>query len=298
MSGVGASGPSLTEFSSALRVLVGPRAQLLDALKDVAQSGDTIAATLRELSDLAALGFLEIIERPPSPENALRVEGLLSASVAAAAEGNVPRALAELTKFAELDPRRAETLKSEPGLAAIRNEVGELLFRLASTARLDAESRLAQATQLLATAGAKEWMGHELRLDSAVLIAGRLLEAGGYANCVYSTALSQMAIVQLGASAGQGRAPVSSAVGESVQSKWLPRIKKLWARAPLLVLLLGWLAVGFVAGSIYAILRMYGPSNELEPSVSWGFEIWGVGFLALVGLGFYAKVRDLVNHRA
>jgi len=87
-------------------------------------------------------------------------------------------------------------------------------------------------------------------------------------------------------------------VGESVQSKWLPRIKKLWARAPLLVLLLGWLAVGFVAGSIYAILRMYGPSNELEPSVSWGFEIWGVGFLALVGLGFYAKVRDLVNHRA
>jgi len=348
VSGVGAAGPSGSQFSTALRVLEAPKGQSLASPESVVPSGDTITATLRQLSDLAALGFLELIERPPSPENARRLEDLLRASISKAAEGNMQEALVKLAEFAELDPRRAETLKSEPGLACLRPEVSQLLFRLASAAHLnaetqlgqaihlldasgpndsqrsepglapalpeggqspfrkgsvlglDAESRLGVATHVLEAAGLRESLGQEFRLQTAVLLAGRLLEAGGYANFMCSAALSQMAIIQFGLAPSRlpsdwhpRSAPMPSATADfDLRRKWLPRIKKLWLRAPLLVLLLAWLALGFLAGSVSAILRTYWPEMGLEPSVSWGFEVWGIGFLALVGFGFYAKVRD------
>ena len=131
VSGVGA-GPTLAEFTSALRSLAGPEGQLLAALEGVRQSGDTITATLGQLTELVVLRFLEIIERPPSPENALRLEGLRRASVSAAAEGNVQQALVKLEQIAKLDPRRAEALESDPGLASLRAEVRQLFFPQAS----------------------------------------------------------------------------------------------------------------------------------------------------------------------
>src|SRR5688572_17290670 len=115
-------GPTGTEFSSALRRLAGPDGQLLAALEGVAQSGDTIATSLSELSELAVLRFLEIIERPLSPDNQAQLEVLRGAALSAAAEGNVRQALVKLAEFAELDPRRAETLESEPELASLRAE--------------------------------------------------------------------------------------------------------------------------------------------------------------------------------
>ena len=44
-------------FSSALRILTGPEGQLLAALEGVPQSGNTIAATLGQLTELAVLRF-------------------------------------------------------------------------------------------------------------------------------------------------------------------------------------------------------------------------------------------------
>ena len=65
-------------------------------------------------------------------------------------------------------------------------------------------------------------------------------------------------------------------------------LKNLWRRAPLLLLLLGWLAGGVAGGSLVALLR-----SDLPPStVSWFFEVWALGFLALVGFGFYMRVRN------
>jgi len=296
VSGVGA-GPTLAEFTSALRSLAGPEGQLLAALEGVPQSGDTITATLGQLTELVVLRFLEIIERPPSPENALRLEGLRRASVSAAAEGNVQQALVKLEQIAKLDPRRAEALESDPGLASLRAEVRQLFFRLTSAAHLDAESRLGQATHLLEAAGPKESVGQEFRPEIAILIAGRLLEAGGYANCMCSAALSQMRINQY--VVAPSPAPLSPADPKStpapsvrVRRQWMPRIRKLWVRAPLLVLLLAWLAIGLAAGSVSAILRRFWPQPWLESLMAGGVEVWGVGFLALIGFGFYARVRN------
>ena len=208
-------------------------------------------------------------------------------SVSAAADGNVQEALVKLAEFAVLDPRRAETLETEPGLASIHADVRQFLFRLASSAQMDAESRLGQATRFLQAAGSKELPGQEMKPEIVILIAGRLLEAGGYANCVRSAELSQMTINLYGGAPTPATLsltdPRSIAIGSAhdnlgLRNKWMPRIRKLWLRAPLLVLLLVWLAVGLVAGSVSALLRTCWPQMWPESLVAVGFEIWEVGF--------------------
>jgi len=302
--GVGA-GPTGTELFTALRVLAAPQGGLVDALQGVPQSGDTITATLRQLSETAVLRFLEIIDRPPSVENAARLENLLRASVSAASEGKVQQALAKMAEYAALDPRRAQTIASEPGLASIRPEAGQLLSRLAYAAQLDAESRLGQATPLLAAPAPQPPPGQEFSPEIAILIAGRLLEAGGYANCMCSAQLSQMVINQYGfaptpaplALVDPKSPPIpSERVSLRLARQWLASIGKwigkLWLRAPLLVLLLAWLAIGLVGGSVFAILRSYWPQTWIESLLAEGFAVWGIGFLALVGFGFYTRVRN------
>jgi hypothetical protein len=65
------------------------------------------------------------------------------------------------------------------------------------------------------------------------------------------------------------------------------RLKKLWQRAPLLVLLLGWLAAGLVVGSVMALFREGWVASIIGPF----FEIWALGFLALILFGFYMQLR-------
>jgi hypothetical protein len=299
--GVGA-GPTGPELSSALRGLPGLKGQGTAGLGSLAQPGDTTTAILRELSEPKVVRFLEILELPPTPEIAARLGDLIRASVSAAAEGNVELALAKLAEFAALNPRFAETLETEPGLASIRVEVGRLLFQLASTAQLNAEIRLGEATHFFHTAGSGELPGQEIKPEIAILIAGRFLEAGGYANSMRSTEVSQMLINQYGWAPVAVPLPIadprsifirSAHVRVGLRNQWMSRIKQLWLRAPLLILLLVWFAVGFLGGSVFALLRKYWPQTRLESLGAGGFEVWAVGFLALIAYGFYARVRNI-----
>jgi hypothetical protein len=296
------TGPTSVEISSALRGLAETKGQVLAAIENLAQSGDTITEILKQLSEPEVVKFLETIEHAPRQENAAQLDELFRASISAAADGNVQQALVTLTEFAALDPRRAETLEREPGLASIRPEVGQLLSRLASAAHVDAESRLAQATHLLETIGSKEGLSQEFKPQIAILIADRLLSAGGYANWVRSAEFSQISINQYAfvpayaplSSANPRSIPVGSERADpGLRNPWMTRIRKLWRRAPLLVLLLAWLAAGFVGGSISAILLIYWPQRWPGFLVASGFEVWGVGFLALVAFGFYVRVRNV-----
>jgi hypothetical protein len=294
--------PPATELSSALRELPGPKDNGLAALPSPAQSGDTITAILGELSDPEVVRFLALLEQAPLPELAARLDDLIRASVSAVAEGNVPQALAKLAEFASLNPRRAETLDSIPGLASIREEVGRLLFRLTSAAQLDAELRFGHATHLLQAADSGKHLEQEIKPEIAILIAGRLLEAGGYANSMRSAELSQMLINQYAFAptpaplpiADPSSTPIHSAHASlGLRNQWIPRIKKLWQRAPLLVMLLVWFAAGFSGGCVFALLRNYWPEVWPGSLVAEGFEVWGLGFLALIGFGFYTRVRNI-----
>jgi len=293
--GVG-DGPVAAELSGALRSLPG------HAVLASPAPGDTVTAFLHEVSAPEVLRFLATLELPPPPEMAARVEGLIRAAVSAAAEGNVQHALASLTELAPLDPGRAETLEIEPGLASIRAEVGRLMFQLTSTAHADAGLRLVQATHLLQAAGSVEIVRHEINPEIAILIAGRLLEAGGYANNMHSIEVSQTLINPYASAPAAAPPPIpdprsiptrAAHAIPALRNRWMPRIKKLWLRAPLLVLLLVWLALGFSGGSVFAALRKFWPQAWPESLVAGGFEVWALGFLALIAYGFYARVRHI-----
>jgi hypothetical protein len=291
-------GPAGVDLAGVLRTLATQRTE---ALLGAARPGDTFTTLLRELSAPAITKLLEVIDRPLAPESTAHLESLLRASIAAVAEANAPRALERLAEFAALDPRRAEILASEPGLAPIRPEISQLLSHLTATARLDAESWLERATEHVQAARIQNLVERELSPELALALAGRLLEAGGYANYLHSAELSRMAVNLY------IEAPVL-AVPEMVARKrvqvppepsqprprieWKAWLQRLWRRGPLLVLLLGWLGVGLLGGLVSAVWR----SNWLE---SWpqslanlAFDLWAVGFLGLVGFGFYMRARS------
>jgi hypothetical protein len=143
-----------------------------------------------------------------------------------------------------------------------------------------------------------------------MLIAGRLLDAGGYANSVWSAQLSQLVIdprlwapnpvpLPLKVKDADGRSPAVGGgifatirlVGAGLQLK--SRIRRLWFRAPLLVLLLAWFVVGLVGGVFAALVRNYWPRVLSDSLVAGSFELWALGFLVLVAVGLYVSVRNI-----
>jgi hypothetical protein len=159
-------------------------------------TGDSVAALLGELSQSDLTRLLEIVEALPRPGGDARLGELLRGAAEAAAAQNTGRAIDLLRQFARLDPARAETLVSAPQLESIRAGVEELLGQLTATARLHAEGRLAEAVQKFETAPVKEAFAGEVRPEVYLLVATRLMEAGGLANYVRSAAVSEASIDQ------------------------------------------------------------------------------------------------------
>ena len=67
--------------------------------------------------------------------------------------------------------------------------------------------------------------------------------------------------------------------------------RQLWFRAPLLVLMLSWFALGIVGGTAFAMGSRIWPDSLFVTVGNIGFTVWALGFLALVGYGFYARVK-------
>jgi hypothetical protein len=245
------------------------------------------------------------------------LDHVLQQAVRAVTEGKVEEAVGHVAEAVALDPKRAEELSSRPELAPIRTEVDLLVNRLTNVAKIDAEVKLAQAEQVITeSAGVKmpQWESHwDSRPETLLQVAHGLFAAGGYVNYVRSADLAQAVqsaywgetIIQpqvtkleeqrLSAQGGRKADPGGAALRLARQSweatceKLPPRVQAMWRRAPLLVLLLGWLVLGITGGLGWLAIREISP--EAASSGDLGFEIWGLGFLALVGFGFYARVR-------
>jgi hypothetical protein len=265
VSGIGAgigAGPPALDLRGVLRA-----AAHTATLSGTAQSGgDIFVSGLQELSEAEMTVLLNMIERPESPQQAGRLDDLLRAAAAATAEGDGDRAMGHLAEFAVMSPRRAETLGSLASLSSIRDPVERLVSRLHATTKVDAEAQLAQAVKLMESAGAKELVVREIRAENLILIAGRLLDAGGYANAVWSAELSQLVTdprlwgpiaVPLPPAAGDGILSAIRFAWTGLQLK--SRTRRLWLRAPLLVLLLAWFAAGLAGGVCSMLVRNYWP---------------------------------------
>ena len=305
VSGVGA-GPPAANFIAALRAVT----HAATPSGTTQSAGDMFVSTLQQLSEAEMTALLDMIGRPESPLQAQRLDDLLRAAVTAAAEGDGDRAMGPLTQLAVMSPQRAQTLGSLPSLSSIRGPVERLVSRLNAAAKVEAESQLAQAVKLMESAGAKELVIREIRAQNLILTAGRLLDAGGYANSVWSAQLSQLVIdprlwapnavpLPLKVKDADGRRPAAGGgifaairlVGAGLQLK--SRIRRMWLRAPLLVLLLAWFVVGLAGGIFSALVRNYWPSVLSASLVAGSFELWALGFLVLIAVGLYVSVRNV-----
>jgi hypothetical protein len=259
---------------------------------------DTVAGLLRELSASQITALLEIIEPVLSSERTVQLDRLLRAAVLAASDGDARGALEKLAVLLSLDPRRAEGLASEPGIAPLRKEVEALLARLTGEARLGAETLLREATERLQAPGAADRQIQNVKASTLLLCASQLIDAGSYANFIHSARVSEMILDRQRWAPAEAALPLSQRVDARPRvpraTLWVrrgamtERLKNLWRRAPLLVLLLGWLGLGLFGGSVAAVFR----DEWSATAVALFFEIWALGLLALVGFGFYMRVRN------
>jgi hypothetical protein len=191
--GMGAAGPERSVSNSR----VAPPANVPSSIGQTTPlSGDSVAALLGELSKSDLSRLLEIVEGLPRSGEEAQVEELLRAAVEAVAAGIPSRALDQVRQLAGLNPARAETLASSPGMASIRPELERLLSQLTAAAKLRAEGQLGDATQRLETAIVKDTSAGEVRPEILLLVATSLIEAGGLANYVRSDAVSAALIDQ------------------------------------------------------------------------------------------------------
>ena len=236
--------------------------------------------------------------------------------------GDRSRAFANITEIAALDPHAVESLQTDKLFTSMRPEVDQLLTRLATAARMNPDAPASPAS----AAGTPESRDHAslpappIKPETLLHVAHRLFDAGGYANYVRSADLAQSIVNPLVyspflAQYADKPQPGSARLGSSrlddelrpklpvlatAHKTWTalrtaasPRLQTLWRRAPLLVMLLGWLGIGLVAGPAAILLRTLAPESWPASLIDFGFETWGLGFLALVCFGFYARIRHL-----
>jgi hypothetical protein len=280
-------------------------------------AADSYASVVRELSEADLERLIQILDPPPSPQVAAQLDGLLHAAISAASAGDVRQAVDSLAAIVVLDPRNALTVLSERRLDPIRGNVETILDRMVTVAKLDAEARVAEAARRSEAMAPRKLGDWDATAETIVGIANRLLETGGHANYIGAAGLAQVVIdASQWAPAGANISParpagivlapdeddpgatrgVFSALGQgwnALRKAAPPRIRALWLRAPLLILLVSWLTLG-VAGGVGALLiRKYRPQSWSPSLVNGGFELWGIGFLVIVLFGFYMRVRTV-----
>lgn len=306
----GASGPAAVP-SAAVRAKALPRGEA--APSGSAPVADAISPFLRDMADPGVLQFLDQLDSGrPAPDAELTSQ-LLQAAVSAAADRNVSEALAALTQLAAADPQRASVLPTLPALAPIHREVHSLVTRLTEAARSTANERIARASLILDLAALEKPDASDIAAEAVLRIAGHMALHGEHEHAVRAGEIAQGVIdhyslvfdpavlgavpVRISGTARMQKAPAASAaagqatvieIALAVRRHVAVRVRRMWVRAPLLVLLLTWLALGLGAGTASQVLRDIG-SNIWLPATA--FDVWGLGFLGLVGFGFYMRIR-------
>ena len=208
------------------------------------------------------------------------LDASLHTAFSAVADRDVPRALAHLTDYIRQNPGHADALPTIPSLIPIQGQVQELLRHVTVEAKVEAERMIAAASLVVSTAEAPL----TLNGPDVLAVAQRFAETGQLVNYIRASELSQAVITSYSAGVPDVRA--------SVLRRRLPELMRtLWQRVPLLVLLVGWFALGLVGAAISLLARAAGDAFS-PATVQAGFELWGVGFLVLVAVQFFISVRN------
>jgi len=258
---------------------------------------DTVGPLLQLLSNPAIRHFLDSFDARRFPQDAAALDGLLQTAGSAAAHNDAPRALAALTEYINRNPEHASTLLASPLLTPIQSDVRELLRQATQDAKTAAVRLISMAGEVVEGA-----VKHPERLDGpgALAIAERLVESGQLVNYFRAADLSEAVIafyaravpdLALDTARGAERGKLNSKQGG--RHAVLRLVKIWWATVPLLVLLVGWVALGAAGGAIVQLARAAGVELLSASTVRAAFELWGVGFLALVVFQFWITVRGI-----
>jgi hypothetical protein len=233
---------------------------------------DSAGPFLQLLSTPAIQELLHGIETHRFAQDPAAIESIIQTAASAVASHDLPRAIAALSEHIGRNPEHAAALANSPSLAQIQGEVRELVHRVTEEARTEAV-RLVASAGVVVDAAAK----HPPQLDGpAVLeIAERFIESGQLANYIRAQELGQVVI---GSYAAVGRR-----VGRAERQPAWEWVVRFWRRVPLLVLMVGWLALGLAGSAIALLVRLD------AATVQAGFEFWGIGFLGLVVIQFWIK---------
>jgi hypothetical protein len=274
-------------------------------------------AVIRELAVADLLKLTQILQPATPPEQVVRVERLIEEIVRAITEDRREWAVGRFIEAATTDPSRVDELRSKPEFEAIRANVELLMNRLTNVAKMDAETKLSAAEQVLENAGWQKLPHWETAPEALIQIGHRLIEAGGYANYVRTAELattlqtaywSTAAMLPLpiiaaapklkkedtrlkGKGAGAAAMALAHHSWDVLRERMAPQVGVLWQRAPLLVILGAWFTVGLVGGTISYLAKIVWPDSWIVPASNFGFQLWGIGFLAIVGFGFWARVK-------
>jgi hypothetical protein len=247
-----------------------------------AQTVDRIAGTLQDLAGPQIAQLMNMLENARSTQDPMLLEGLLQSAIAAAHAHQIPAALKVITDMVTLSPELGPPIINDAmglGLASIRHQVSNQMQHLTLRAKNDAEVTLLAASILIQTAPRTMMESAGMPAQDLLALAQRFFESGQYVNFVRATELGRMILKAYPAGTGL-KAPAPSVN--------LRRVKAMWQRTPLLVLLLGWLVVGFIGGLI-SVTGRYSGQGPLAPGA---VEIWATGFLALVLFQFFVTVRN------
>ncbi len=285
--GIGAAGVDATLRSSAGARLEPDR---VASASSAGPPADTIAALLERLAVPGISDLILHLENRRSSVDPGTLSELLRVAGASALVGDISRVRSALTEIVKLNPEWIQNIQNEPKLQALRGDVNALLENLAGHARVRAERQIEDATAGLELA-ADRLRPAELRDAETVLaLANRLYESGRHIDFVRAAELAQVLLLHFPVSV-QAAPLIEPQPGRpSRPSPGLHRsyqqIAEWWKRAPILVLLGAWVALGCIAAVLSLALRAVWP-EYWNPLLATG--IWAAGFLAFVA---YVRFRS------
>jgi hypothetical protein len=229
-----------------------------------AVSADNVATLLELLATPEIGGLVASVDRTVLTASHAATETVLQAAVAAVVERNYPAALEKVKELLTLNPEHAESLVRNPSLQPIQREIASLVGELKLVAKLDAADKIASANHAILHAESQGRASPDVDPKMVLWIATHFFNTDQLIGYRRSAELARTAVALCEAGEPGG-------VKTGAALKVVERVRFLWRRAPLLILFAAWFAFGWVAG----------------------YKVWALGFLALVGFHFYARIRNV-----
>lgn len=270
------------------------------AVAEVASSllgSDTVGTSLQQMAEAPVSQLITGVQVSHPPVDPVLATNLIHTAATAVIDGNIPAAMVALTELVHRSPEHVETLLSESSLSPIRMQVQDLLTKVTTAAKVEAEVRLATATQAVDSPHLHGQKPSDWNPREVLSVASQLIDSGRHTNILMSTDLSQAVINYYGGfeiatprsiaqRGGTDREPLPLARGEAPWNEAVEGVSALvssiWRRAPAMVLLFIW--------GVLTLMAAVAAGIELW-SVDLSLEVWGVGSAGLLGFGTYRRVR-------